>query len=52
MNFDLGPYGIYIWPSYAVSALGLAGMILWSVIGWYRAKAVLARLEQKSPDQT
>ena len=47
MNFDLGPYAMYIWPSYAVSAVGVIGMILWSVIGWYKAKAVLAKLEQR-----
>ena len=38
MNFDLGPYGMYIWPSYAISAAGLIGITLWTVIGWYKAK--------------
>ena len=47
MNFDLGPYGMYIGPSYAISAAGLIGITLWTVIGWYKAKAALAKLEQK-----
>ncbi len=47
MNFDMGAYGIYIWPAYAVSAAALIGITLWSLIGWRRAKAALAKLEQK-----
>ena len=47
MNFDLGPYGAYIWPAYAISALALVGITLWSVLGWLRAKATLAKLERK-----
>ena len=47
MNFDLGPYGVYIWPAYIISAVALGGITLWAVIGWYKAKAVLAKLEQK-----
>ena len=47
MNFDLGPYGVYIWPAYGVSAVALIGITLWSLIGWYKAKAVLAKLEKK-----
>ena len=30
MNFDMGPYGAFIWPAYGVSALALAGITLWS----------------------
>jgi heme exporter protein CcmD len=51
MNFDLGPYGMYIWPSYAISVAGLIGITLWSVIGWYKARAVLARLEKPGLEQ-
>ena len=47
MNFDLGPYGAFIWPAYAVSAVALIAITLWSVMGWHRAKAALAKLEQK-----
>ena len=47
MNFDLGPYGVYIWPAYGISAVALIGITLWSVIGWYKAKTALAKLEKK-----
>lgn len=47
MNFDMSPYGAYIWPAYAVSALALGGMTLWVVLAWRRAKAKLAALEKK-----
>lgn len=45
MNFDMSPYGAYIWPAYGVSLLALAGITLWSWLGWRRAKARLAALE-------
>ena len=47
MNFDLGPYGVYIWPAYAVSAVALIGITLWSVMAWFKAKAALAKLDRK-----
>jgi heme exporter protein CcmD len=47
MNFDMGPYGVYIWPAYGISALGLIAVTLWSVAAWRRAKAKLAELEKK-----
>lgn len=50
MNFDMGAYGVYIWPAYGVSALGLIGAIVWTVTGWRRAKAKLAALEQTARD--
>jgi heme exporter protein CcmD len=51
MNFNLGEYGVYIWPAYAVSALALTGITLWTVLAWRRAKARLAALE-KAMQQT
>ena len=45
MNFDMGPYAVYIWPAYGVSAVGLIGATLWTVLAWRRAKACLAALE-------
>lgn len=45
MNFDMSPYGAYIWPAYGVSALAISGLILWSLAAWRRAKAKLAALE-------
>lgn len=46
MNFDLGPYSIFIWASYASSALGLLGATVWTLVAWRRAKARLAALEK------
>ena len=48
MNFDMAPYGAYIWPAYGISALALGGFTLWSWLRWRRAKAKLAALEKKS----
>jgi heme exporter protein CcmD len=48
MNFDMGSYGIYIWPAYGVSALALIGATLWTIASWRRAKSKLAELEQKT----
>jgi heme exporter protein D len=47
MNFDMGPYGVYIWPAYGISALALIAVTLWSIAAWRRAKAKLAGLEKK-----
>jgi heme exporter protein D len=47
MNFDMGPYGVYIWPAYGISALALIAVTLWSVAAWRRAKTKLAELEKK-----
>ena len=47
MNFDMGQYGAYIWPAYAISAVALIGMTLWVVLAYTRAKAKLKALERK-----
>ena len=47
MNFDLGPYGVFIWTSYAASALGLVAAALWTWAAWRKAKARLAVLEKE-----
>ncbi|HJT44277.1 MAG TPA: heme exporter protein CcmD [Rhizomicrobium sp.] len=49
MNFDMGSYGVFIWPAYAVSVLALAGATLWTLWAWARAKAKLAALEKARP---
>ncbi len=45
MSWEMGGYGAFIWPAYAVSALGLGGAILWTWMAWRGVKARLARLE-------
>ena len=47
MNFDMGQYGAYIWPAYAISAAALIGMTAWAVWAHARAKAKLKALERK-----
>ncbi len=47
MNFDMGPYGAYIWPAYGVTVLALGGLVLWCWLGWRRARARLAALETR-----
>jgi heme exporter protein CcmD len=47
MNFDMSPYGAYIWPAYAVSFGGLAIATLWTLAAWRAARSKLAALEQK-----
>jgi heme exporter protein CcmD len=47
MNFDVAPYGAFIWPAYAVSAVALGGLIIWTLAKWRAAKAKLAMLEKK-----
>lgn len=46
MNFDMSPYGAFIWPAYAVSVLALGGLTLWTLARWRAAKAKLAALER------
>jgi heme exporter protein D len=45
MNFDMSPYGAYIWPAYIVSAVAIIGLTIWSLAAWRRAKAKLAALD-------
>jgi heme exporter protein CcmD len=47
MNFDMSPYGAFIWPAYGLTILALGGLTLWTVLQWRAAKARLASLEKK-----
>ena len=47
MNFDVSPYGAYIWPAYGLSMLVLGALIVWTHARWRAAKARLAALEAK-----
>jgi len=46
MNFDMSPYGAFIWSSYGITVLALGGLIVWTLRAWYVAKAKLAALEK------
>ena len=45
--WDMGGYAAFIWPAYAVSALGLAGAVVWTLKTYGDAKARLKALEEK-----
>jgi heme exporter protein CcmD len=45
--FEMGDYGAYIWPAYAVTAVALVGVTVWTVVAWRTAKAKLAALENR-----
>lgn len=45
--FDLGPHAAFIWASYAIYAVVLAGIICWLVWDGSRLKARLADLEAR-----
>ena len=47
MSFDMAPYGAYIWPAYAISAIALIGITVWALAGYARARARLNGLERK-----
>ena len=49
MNFDMGPYGVYIWPAYGVSAVAILGAIVWTLTSWRRWEQNLAALGQRDP---
>ena len=44
--FEMGDYGVFIWPAYAVTVVGLGGMTIWAWAAWRAAKAKLAALEK------
>lgn len=44
---DLGPHAVFIWASYAIYAVVLAGVIGWLVWDGARLKARLADLEAR-----
>jgi heme exporter protein D len=44
--FAMGGYAAFIWPAYAVSALGLLGTVWQSWAAWRAAKKRLQALEE------
>lgn len=47
--FAMGGYADFVWPAYAVSVLGLAGMIFLTLRSYARAKARLRELGGHAP---
>ena len=47
--WDMGGYGAFIWPAYAVSAIGLIGAVIWTLKAYKDAKARLKALEERKP---
>jgi len=46
MNFDMSPYGAFIWPAYGLTVIVLGGLTLWTIARWRAVKAKLASLEK------
>lgn len=44
---DLGPHAAYIWASYAIAAVILAGLTAWLVLDGRRQRRALADLEAR-----
>jgi heme exporter protein CcmD len=42
-----GGYAFYVWSAYGISALALAGLTVWVMIGWRAAKARLAAVKDE-----
>lgn len=53
LDLDPGPYGFYIWMSYGLSAAGLGGLAVFSLVftrRWRRrAEALEARVREAEP---
>lgn len=47
MNFDMSPFGAFIWPAYGVSVIALVAATVWTVWAYRCARAKLAALEKK-----
>ena len=43
----MGGYAAFVWPSYAVTVIGLGGLIGWTLSSYARAKARAKALEER-----
>lgn len=43
--FAMGGYAAFVWPAYGVSLVGVAGVVIFTLRGYGRAKRRLAELE-------
>ena len=46
-DFDMSPYGAFVWPAYAISAAALAGLVGWTLWRARRWRLEAARLERE-----
>lgn len=49
--FNMGGYAVYVWPSYFLTALVLAGLAYESWRGYRTARQDVSRLEDDRPDR-
>ncbi len=47
--FAMGGYARFVWPAYAVAALVLLGLLVWSLGSYRRVERELSLREEKSP---
>jgi len=45
--FAMGGYAAFVWPAYAISAIGIGSAIWLTLRGYRRAKELLGRLERE-----
>jgi heme exporter protein D len=50
--WTMGGYAAFIWPAYAVSAIGLLVATVWTLKSWRSAKANLAAIENSQSTKT
>lgn len=48
-DLDMGAYGAYVWPCWAISAVVLTALALRALVASRRWKAALKRLEDDKP---
>ncbi len=46
LDLDMGKYAFYVWSAYGLSAVALAGLVVWSLRTHARRKKVLAALQE------
>lgn len=44
----MGGYAAFVWPAYAVSAAGLGGLIVWTLVSYARARRQAQTLMDRS----
>lgn len=50
--FAMGGYGAFIWPTYGLALLTMAGLIVWTMRRHARAAKLVAELEARRPART